>query len=265
MEGGIYLPEERSLPNYYKSFAKELDVVKNRVRNIIGSAHWASDGSHKEIVLQDILRRFIPKRYSISSGFVVSDDGQQSSKQIDILIYDIDSPLLFTSSNFVIIPRHYVRAVIEVKTDTGRGNQLQKALDTLYSVQNILNRTSDSIYTGIFSYSHNGLKEDNVNTVVPQIHTKISRFYNGLNNLTFDIRRHTLTSMCINRKIYGLHWNGLADTEPKFGFYNTKENSFNFFMSNLLNTLDGALVGQSKRLWYPSEKESRELIKERLL
>lgn len=46
--------------DFQKSITKELDVVKNRVRNLIGPAHWGEEGRYKEAVLKNIIKRFLP-------------------------------------------------------------------------------------------------------------------------------------------------------------------------------------------------------------
>src|SRR4051794_17511886 len=46
------------LPNrqrYLVSLAEELYAQANRVRDLIGDAHWLSDGHHKEYLLIDLL------------------------------------------------------------------------------------------------------------------------------------------------------------------------------------------------------------------
>ncbi|MGZ9817681.1 hypothetical protein ACXM0N_17520 [Peribacillus simplex] len=77
------------------------------------------------------------------------------------------------------------------------------------------------------------------------------------------LRKYSLSALCVNQKLYGLNWNGDFHKPSKFGIYKTEQDSFNFFVSNLLNSLD-MTVNASKTLWYPSEKESRVIIKEPL-
>lgn len=263
------MPVERSLPNYYQSFSKELDVAKNRVRDIIGNAHWISDGTHKEAILQDVLKRFIPKKYLISSGFILSNDGETCSKQLDIIIYDQASPLLFNGPNFVIIPDQYVRAVIEVKTSLSEGSKLVDALENLYTVQSIMKRPSDNVYFGIFSFGYQDYRNIGPGNVAQRLFTKIKKFYGEKRgqyegtDLQF-LQTRTLTSLCMNGQLYGLHWNDTTQSSPKFGLYDTGEQSFNYFVSNLLSTLDNNAITLSKPLWFPQSKESRVLLKERI-
>ena len=43
---------------FQKSITEELDVVKNRIRNLIGNRHWGEEGRYKEAILKNILRKF---------------------------------------------------------------------------------------------------------------------------------------------------------------------------------------------------------------
>ncbi|USK30842.1 hypothetical protein LIT32_12395 [Bacillus sp. CMF21] len=257
------MPIAQSLPNYFQSFSSELDIIKNRVRDIIGDKHWASDGSHKEVILKDVLRKFIPSKYEIGSGFILDEQGR-SSKQIDILIYDNNSPVFFRSDDFVILPRTYVRCIIEVKTDLNKGNAFYKALENLKSAQEVLNKKPSELYSAIFSYDYNNIENKDITEVGKDIFKKISDFYktNTITDNTVFLKKNALTSICINRHIYGLHWNEIKD--PVFGIYDTRIDSFNFFVSNLLNSLDNR-ISHIDKLWYPTSKESRQILKENLL
>jgi hypothetical protein len=96
--------------------------VRNNVRNIIGSSHWGEEGRYKEIVFRNVLRRFLPKDRIIGTGFAVyqsdSNESWECSKQIDVLIFPTECPVLFSEGDFYIIDAEYIEAVIEIKTRT---------------------------------------------------------------------------------------------------------------------------------------------------
>ncbi len=191
------------------------------------------------------------------------------SKQLDIIIYDQASPIVFGHSNFVIIPQKYVKSVIEVKTSIS-GSKFIDALENLYSVQRFMKVSSDSTYFGIFSYGYHSFSSVGPNEVARRLKNRMTSFYlekrEELRSSDLDfLRCCTVTSLCLNGNIYGLHWNGERERGPEFGFYNTKEQTFNFFLSNLLNTLDNETIHGSRPLWYPTSKESSLLLKERLI
>ncbi|OQX51685.1 MAG: hypothetical protein B5M53_10660, partial [Candidatus Cloacimonas sp. 4484_209] len=78
-------PEE-----FQKSITKELDIIKNRVRNLIGNTHWEEEGRYKEAILRNVIKRLLPSNLSIGTGFVIkkNNGNTQISNQIDIIIYD---------------------------------------------------------------------------------------------------------------------------------------------------------------------------------
>jgi len=79
------MSELLNIKNFHESTSKELEAVKNRVRNLIGAANWSDEGRYKEIVLSNVIRRFLPKRFDIGTGHIVAKDGRdvKVSKQID--------------------------------------------------------------------------------------------------------------------------------------------------------------------------------------
>jgi hypothetical protein len=93
------------------SFADELKALSQRIRSLV--SHTGSVGTYRECLLQTLLRKNLPERYHVATGFIYG-----CSRQIDILIYDrIDYAPLFREGDLVVIPCESVRAVIEVKTD----------------------------------------------------------------------------------------------------------------------------------------------------
>src|SRR4051812_43930803 len=92
----------RDLLKYQESLALELRASMDRVRHLIGEAHWLTDGEHKESVLRQVLRTRLPDSTAVGRGFVCypadelpvegehSTDTQRrepvTSRQVDILI-----------------------------------------------------------------------------------------------------------------------------------------------------------------------------------
>ena len=70
---------------FQKSITKELDTIKNRVRNLIGSSHWGEEGRYKEAILRNVIKRFLPSNLSIGTGFVIKKNN--SDTQILSLIH----------------------------------------------------------------------------------------------------------------------------------------------------------------------------------
>lgn len=51
-----------NIQDFQQSITQELDVIKNRVRSLIGDAHWGEEGRYKEIILQKIIKRIGSRR-----------------------------------------------------------------------------------------------------------------------------------------------------------------------------------------------------------
>lgn len=70
-------------------------------------------------MLRDLLKNVIPKKFEVSTGFVVAatKEGKPiKSKQIDILIWDSTNYApIFRDKDFVIVPPEACKAIIEVK------------------------------------------------------------------------------------------------------------------------------------------------------
>ena len=92
------------------SIGGELAALSERVGHIV--KHGPTVGSYREDLLRSVLRKHLPERYHVATGFIYGFE-----RQLDILIYDrVDHAPLFREGDLVIVPSEAVRAVIEVKT-----------------------------------------------------------------------------------------------------------------------------------------------------
>jgi len=103
---------------YLASIANALYSRSTQVRDLIGNAHWLSDGRHKERLLGESLREHLPSGVAVASGFVVSSANPElCSREQDLLIVDtaVEAPL-FHQGDLIITFPHTVLAAISVKT-----------------------------------------------------------------------------------------------------------------------------------------------------
>lgn len=124
---------------YLKSWADELLSRANRVRQLIGDAHWLSDGHHKEYLLREFLNRYLSPQLLIGRGFVrPPEEARCCSPEIDILIADaLCHPPLFHEGGLLIAPPSSVVAHIEVKSLLDKGS-LRDALANQIAAKYIL-------------------------------------------------------------------------------------------------------------------------------
>ena len=113
---------------FHRSITKELKIVKNRVRNLIGNRHWEEEGRFKEAILRNVIKRFLPSNISIGTGFIINYNRNyrsseiEISKQLNIILYDNTCPALFTEGDFVITTPANVKGIIELKIKLNNRN-----------------------------------------------------------------------------------------------------------------------------------------------
>lgn len=107
--------------------------------------HSGSKGDSLENAWIELLRNYLPNRYSVDKAMVIDSNGNVS-QQIDVVIYDNwFTPFIFNQNGFKYIPAEGVYAVFEVKPDIGSSSDgmhnIAYAGEKIASVR-ILERTS---------------------------------------------------------------------------------------------------------------------------
>ncbi|MCU9614353.1 hypothetical protein OEV98_12480 [Caldibacillus lycopersici] len=98
-------------PSLYHQFEK-LVLEINLIRQL--TTHPGEKGHEFEGILKNFLKDVVPKRYKLSTGFIVNESG--ISGQTDIMIYNQNEiPALYSGYELEIIPVHSLAASIEVK------------------------------------------------------------------------------------------------------------------------------------------------------
>lgn len=104
--------------------------------------HPTAKGDISENAWKEVLKRYLPSRYSIESGFVIDANGK-ISQQIDCIIYDkVFTPTFWGEGGHFYIPAEAVHAVFEIKQNVTK-NYLHQASEKIKSVR-VLHRTSTS-------------------------------------------------------------------------------------------------------------------------
>lgn len=208
---------------FQKSITNELDIIKNRVRNLIGDAHWGEEGRYKEAVLKNVIKRFLPTNLSVGTGFVIkkNDHEHQVSKQIDIFIYDNTVPVLYSEGDFVITTYKNVRGIIEVKTKV-RVGELEEIVQKAKENGELIGK---NIFNGIFSYELEGNIDS---SSIDQALQKAKGYVNHI-----SLGPHIFIRFW--RKEEKSKLNLSVNCQNDFyKIYRLKELSFSYFISNLL-------------------------------
>lgn len=117
--------------SYLQSWTEEIKSREDRVRSLIGDAHWLSDGNHKEYLLREFFNRYMPDSVTIGHGFIRSLESE-CSNEVDILISGRAMlPPYFNEGGLQIVPPENVLATIEVKTKFG-SVELKQSLDRMF-------------------------------------------------------------------------------------------------------------------------------------
>lgn len=127
-DGSEYLKER---------FSQSQAVFKSQILSTSGGLpHDGEEGAARENVWIEILRRHLPNKYSIESGFAIDSLGKVS-KQLDIVIYDAIHTLKIPvdGKNFL-IPVEAMHAVLEVKPQINSPN-LNDAFEKIESVRSL--------------------------------------------------------------------------------------------------------------------------------
>lgn len=126
---------------YLVSLASEILSQATRVRDLIGSAHWLTDGHHKEFLLIELLQRHLPSGMLAARGFVIDPcDETVCSREQDVLIVDAthEAPVFNQGGVIVALPRT-VRAAVSVKT-TCKKETIVESVENLNSLRSVVAR-----------------------------------------------------------------------------------------------------------------------------
>ena len=231
------------MPNYIEyqqSISRELISIKDRVRNFIDDNHWGEDGRYKEIILSHVLRQHLPQGVSVGTGFVVNNGN--ITKQIDIIVYRDDIPLLFRQDTFVIVPAECVLGIIEVKS-RATTDVCRNAVHTAAYNGRIIDR---EIFNGIFAFENNSPN-------IPKHDFKRALKEN------FGIINH----ICLGTDVFIKYWDTSmpicnAATKCNYAVYSIEDLAFGYFISNLVEDVYISMHGQKlpetlRNMFYPIE------------
>lgn len=157
---------------YLKSWSQELLASANRVRYLIGDRHWLTDGHHKEVIIRELLARFLPHSLTIGSGFIKNNINKTCSPEVDILITDNSKhPPYFNEGGIQIVPNTSVLGYIEVKS-TFTKQVLSKAVSSVSKTQAVnYGQPSDEVWRCIL-FSTLDSDHDSFNKIVEEVITE---------------------------------------------------------------------------------------------
>lgn len=222
---------------FHLSITKELKALQDRVRSLIGDAHWGEDGRYKEAVLRNVIRRFLTQDAVIGTGFIVrhSPEELKVSNQIDILVVDSRYPLLFAEGDFIITTPFNVLAMIEVKTELEPSDReiFEKATENGRIA-------GKDIFNGIFSFE--GVAQNRIET---------NSFEDILKNSQGEVN-----NICFGEDFFVKYWDRSVNNPIKngYGIYKITGLSFSYFISNLVESVYPNTGVERNWFLYPIEE-----------
>jgi len=245
-----------SLIEYHEATTNELIALKNKVRDLVH--HWPEEGRYKELALKNVIRRFLPEKYSIGTGFIIKQQEEfgthLSSKQIDLIVYENSSPLLFKEGDFVMLTPDSVKGIIEVKTNIenqGLSTILRQANENAEFIFTGRLNHHENFFNGVFSYEGYDYLCD--------FEKFKNDFLQGKTQLKSSLfSKYTVNHLCLNKNWFLKRWKG--EKKPH-SLYEINNQAFPFFISNLVDHLSGSSVQRNRFIWYATDKELNLKIK----
>lgn len=241
------------IKKFHESTTKELIALKDRVRNLIGGQNWGDEGRYKEVVLKNVIRRFLPNEYNLGSGFVVKKNGTnyEISKQIDLIIYDRTLPILFAEGDFIITTPASVMGIIEVKTNSNNVNMSDEIVRANEMGGFICKgrRVITPLFNAIFCFE--GYEERNTDAIKENLRSECQ----GSNR---SKSRYIVNHLCLNKNLFIKYWN---DTRKEYILYGMQDLAFSYFISNIVYHVTQSKIKMENdyRIWFPEQKWTREI------
>jgi hypothetical protein len=120
----------------------ELTAKSKRVLEY--SRNRSATGLQRERIVESFVKRIAPQAFGIGSGFIYSPS--QSSKQIDILVYDkMNFAPVFDEGGYIVVMPASVVQVIEVKSYLDE-NSIKAALENIVSATSLNPKIQGSVF-----------------------------------------------------------------------------------------------------------------------
>lgn len=120
------------LKKIFNGLEQKIKAEYAEITSIIN--HSPTKGVSREKILKDFLLKYVPDNIGITSGEIISTDGQ-TSNQIDLIFYDKNKcPVFYTDGESSILPIEGVYGIVEVKSKLNE-NELIDAYNKINRVK----------------------------------------------------------------------------------------------------------------------------------
>ena len=125
------------MPNAFfrdRAIARIRDAINSSAR-VLSIDHMGVRGDLRELAVEELLRPFLPARYSFATGKIADSTGRQSS-QVDLAVYDPSELPALLSGRLGMVPIETCLSTIEVKTKL-TGEEFASATSNAESVRSL--------------------------------------------------------------------------------------------------------------------------------
>ena len=118
---GPHLSTLRGMEFLRRAFASEQTCLAAKLRSSDRIVHPGDRGEVNEQYFIEVLRKYLPNRYTVHKATILDSDGQVSDS-IDVVVHDRQyTPTLLDSESHRYIPAEAVYAVFECKPTIDKG------------------------------------------------------------------------------------------------------------------------------------------------
>lgn len=218
---------------YVELLRDNFEKILSELALVYRLTHNGEKGKEAEEILKNFLKKYLPQKYQVTTGFVHTDMG--ISNQSDILLYDANNyPPLYSGYANQIIHMSSLRAVIEctmklnkrkIEEDNKKINNLKALYKKNVIIQDSMSREPLAI---LFAYKSEGNILDNLNKLKEKNFDIVFCADGQLYILIADTNEYT------NNVV-----DGVFSGETIHGYTFTKEqHAFSLFYSYLIDGLN---------------------------
>lgn len=237
---------------FHQDNTRVLLSERDQVRDLIGDAHWLSDGTHKEMILRKALRARLPDRLSPDKGFVIKDN-RAVSTQLDIIIRDANREVLHRNDDAVFVSPECVHTIIEVKTHLNKPADVMDKLATAIGL--IREAGQPDCRAGLFVFG--GDETGDTRETNPEITDK--RLLRLLDEAADGDVGRVINWVALGPHRFFRFWpdgsvvGSRAGAVPVWHSYKLADLAFSYFISNCVEPGPGERhwTPETERLWYP--------------
>lgn len=147
---------------FYLSKLKELESLSSLIEALTN--HPTTVGTFRERILINYIRCFVPPMFKVKTGFIGGFNGNETSKQIDVIIYEaLTSVPYYENDDFVIVRPESVVAALEVKStltlyqSKDSGNYEGTLMDAFANIKSASDACGNiaGYFYGVICFDHN--------------------------------------------------------------------------------------------------------------